>query len=98
MPVAGRFVYGEAQGLANRGYVVLAIYQNPNPKVPGHVALVMPDDLSKRKLEESGPSLIMAGTHNHDRITLKAGFKSHLSSWPEHDILFFYNANLPAAY
>jgi hypothetical protein len=94
--ITERNVYAAAQRFANSGYVVIAIYKNPNPKIPGHVALVMPDELSGQKLEESGPALIMAGTHNHNHVSLKAGFKSHISSWPETEILFYYNSNLPA--
>jgi hypothetical protein len=95
-PVREGDIYAQSQQLANQGYIVLAIYKNPNPKIPGHVALVMPDELSKRKLEEFGPSLIMAGTHNHNRISLREGFKSHIHSWPEQEILFYYYGNLPA--
>ena len=96
-PIRGEKIYTDAQSFANRGYVVLAIYKNPDQKVPGHAALVMPDERSAEKLEESGPLLIMAGKHNFNRISLKAGFKSHIFSWPEHEILFYYNSNLPPA-
>jgi len=95
-PVAGRNIYEAAQNLANKGYIVLAICQNPDPKKPGHTALVMPADLRPEKLEESGPEMIMAGTHNHNRISLKAGFHSHLTGWPEHAVLFYYNTQTPS--
>jgi hypothetical protein len=94
--ITGENSYDNAQQFANRGYAVIAIYQNPDPKVPGHIGLVMPDELSKQKLDESGPLCIMAGTHNFNKITLRAGFKSHISSWPEHEILLYYNSNPPA--
>jgi hypothetical protein len=71
--------------------VVLAIFKNPEEKVPGHVALVLPAEISLEKLEATGPALIMAGTHNHNRITLQAGFRSHITEWPENRILFYYN-------
>ena len=95
-PVSGGNIYEAAQTLANRGMVVIAVCQNPDPKKPGHAALVMPADLRPGRLEESGPELIMAGTHNHNKITLKAGFHSHLTEWPEHVILFYYNSQTPS--
>jgi hypothetical protein len=91
-PVSG---YEAAQSLANTGMVVIAICKNPDEKKPGHAALVMPDQLSKRQLAEDGPSVIMAGTHNHNKIALKGGFKSHLTEWPEHVVAFFYNTQTP---
>jgi hypothetical protein len=95
-PVTGGFVYEAAQSLANRGMVVIAVCQNPDPRKPGHAALVMPADLRPGRLEEAGPELIMAGVHNHNKITLKAGFHSHLTGWPEHVILFYYNTQIPS--
>jgi hypothetical protein len=89
-------VYENAEMMANRGMVVIAICKNPDEKKPGHVALVMPADISRRKLAETGPVLIMAGTHNHNSVSLKTGFKSHLTEWPEHAISFYYNTNLPS--
>jgi hypothetical protein len=87
--------YAIAQQYANTGYVVVAVINNPIPKKSGHIALVMPSQISLQELEDSGPVVIMASTHNHNSISLRAGFKSHISSWPEHEILFFYNINLP---
>jgi len=91
-PVSG---YEAAQSLANTGMVVIAICKNPDEKKPGHAALVMPDQLTRRQLAEDGPSVIMAGTHNHNKIALKVGFKSHLTEWPEHVVAFFYNTQTP---
>ncbi len=51
--------------------------------------LVMPDERSSTRLQQEGPELIMAGTHNHNKISLKNGFHSHISEWPEHAIEFF---------
>ena len=88
--------YTIAQQYANKGYVVVAVINNPIPKKPGHIALVMPSEISEQELEDSGPVIIMASTHNHNFISLKAGFKSHITSWPERKILFYYNINLPS--
>ncbi len=87
----GEKLYEQAQALANNGYIVVAICKNADEKKPGHAALVMPDDADRRTLTEKGPTLIMAGTHNHNKVSLKGGFKSHLTGWPENEVAFFYN-------
>jgi hypothetical protein len=53
--------------------------------------LVMPAEVSLSKIAEDGPFVIQAGTHNHNKISLKAGFKSHLIDWPASNISFYYN-------
>ncbi len=90
-PVTGNNLYEVSQTLANKGFMVIAVCKNPDSTKPGHVALVMPSETIKEKLSETGPTLIMAGTHNHNKVSLKAGFKSHLTEWPEHTIAFYYN-------
>jgi hypothetical protein len=82
-------LFSKAQQLANNGKVVVAIYKSPDPTKPGHAALVMPDERSAARLQSDGPEVIMAGTHNHNQISLKNGFRSHISEWPEHSIEFF---------
>jgi len=88
--IAGN-IYEEAQQYANNGYVVIAVIKNKNLRLPGHIALVRPAEISKEKLAESGPMLIMAGTHNFNYISLKSGFKSHISEWPGQEVLFYFN-------
>jgi hypothetical protein len=83
-------VYEKAQVLANQGYIVIATCRNKNPKLPGHIALVRPAELTTDQLSGSGPMLISAGTHNFNYISLKSAFSSHLSGWPEEEVLFFY--------
>jgi hypothetical protein len=92
-PIQEGNIYEEAQERANKGYVVIAIFKNADPRIPGHIALVRPAEISFDKIEESGPILIMASTHNFNYISLKAGFKSHITEWPDHAILFYYNIN-----
>ena len=87
--------YDSAQSMANRGMVVIAICKNPDEKKPGHAALVMPMEISSDELDQQGPEVIMAGTHNYNAVSLKVGFRSHLKEWPEHEVLFYYNASFP---
>jgi hypothetical protein len=85
-------IYEMAQDYANSGYVVIATVKNSNTKLPGHIALVRPAEISSDQLADSGPMLIMASTHNFNYISLKSGFKSHIKEWPDHTVLFYVNA------
>jgi len=84
-----------AQGFANKGLIVVAVCENPDPAESGHIALVMPGRISKDKLFEDGPLVIQAGVKNYNSIPLKIGFNRHIEYWPEKNILFCYNKNFP---
>jgi len=81
--------YEKIQKLANEGKVVVAVSRNPDPKKPGHAALVMPTDCSEALLNAEGPEMIMAGEHNHNQIPLIKAFKSHIHTWPSQEVEFF---------
>lgn len=87
--VTGNDRYLQAQTLANEGRIVIAICKNADPKEPGHAALVMPKERSLKLLADEGPEVIMAGTHNHNFISLKNGFHSHIPDWPEQEVRFY---------
>lgn len=73
----------EAQRLANQGYLVLALYQNPDPRVSGHIAIVRPSVKSAAALQENGPEMIQAGEHNYTKISARVGFEHHTGAWPD---------------
>jgi len=73
----------EAQRLANQGYLVLALYQNPDRHVPGHIAIVRPSVKSAAVLQENGPEMIQAGEHNYTKISARVGFEHHPGAWPD---------------
>jgi hypothetical protein len=73
----------EAQSLANQGTLVVVVFANPDPHVPGHVAIVRPSEKSMHALEENGPQTIQAGTHNHNSTNVRIGFSSHPGAWPD---------------
>jgi hypothetical protein len=85
------YLYTQVQKLANAGRLVIAIIKSSDDSKPGHAALIMPKEIDEDKLIESGPVLIMAGTHNFNFISLKNGFKSHIANWPENEIMFYLN-------
>ena len=82
-----------AQSLANRGQLVIAVYANPDPHVPGHIAIVRPSEKSARTLAENGPQIIQAGNHNHNSINVRIGFENHPGAWP--DGVQYYVHDLP---
>jgi hypothetical protein len=73
----------QAQSLANQGKLVVVVYANPDPHVPGHVAIVRPSEKSAHALEDNGPEIIQAGTHNHNSTNVRIGFSSHPGAWPD---------------
>jgi hypothetical protein len=72
----------QAQHLANEGSLVVVLFKNPDPHKPGHIAIVRPSDKSARTLEETGPEVIQAGEHNHDKINVRVGFENHPGAFP----------------
>ncbi len=86
-------IYERAQELANKGFVVTAVFKNPDAKKPGHIALVMPFEKSTNDLINEGPTLIQAGQSNKNFIPLRNGFKHHIIDWTSASkyIVFFYN-------
>jgi len=83
----------QAQRLANRGDLVLVLYQNPDRHVPGHIAVVRPSQKSAKSLEENGPEIIQAGERNHAKTNVRLGFDNHPGAWP--DGVVYYTHRLP---
>lgn len=79
----------KAQKLANEGLLVVATYKNPDPKKPGHIAIVRPSIKGLRQIAKEGPQIIQAGGTNWNSTSLKEGFKRHPDAWRDRHILFF---------
>jgi hypothetical protein len=90
-------LYWEAQQLANNGAVIVAVIRNPDESHPGHIALVMPKEIDRARVEAEGPMVIMAGTHNFNYISVQHGFKSHLHGWPSAEVKFYIATSAGAA-
>jgi len=84
----------EAQSLANRGNLVVIVYESPDPHRPGHIAIVRPAHRSARLLEENGPEIIQAGQRNHTKTSTKVGFLAHPGAWPG-GVLFYAHSIAP---
>jgi hypothetical protein len=53
-----------AQTEANRGRLVTAVFENPNPNKPGHIAIIRPGRITASALAADGPIVTQAGSHN----------------------------------
>jgi hypothetical protein len=72
----------EAQSLANRGNLVVVVFESADPHRPGHIAIVRPAHRPTRLLEENGPEITQAGQKNHTKTSTKVGFLNHSGAWP----------------
>jgi hypothetical protein len=70
-----------AQSLANQGYFVLAVFENPNPAEPGHIAILRPSEKSPAALAADGPQEAQAGEHNYTSTSIAHGFAEHHGAW-----------------
>jgi len=72
----------EAQSLANRGNLVVVVFESRDPHRPGHIAIVRPAHRPMRLLEENGPEITRAGQRNYAKTSTKVGFLAHPGAWP----------------
>lgn len=70
-----------AQSLANQGYFVVAVFENPDPRRPGHIAIIRPSEKTLALLNAHGPEEAQAGFHNKVRTTIQYGFSEHKGAW-----------------
>jgi len=77
----------EAQGLANRGYLVVAVCKEKDRA--GHAALVRPSSKSVEDIDKEGPQIIQAGATNYSSTSLVRGFKSHSAAVRETRIRYY---------
>ncbi len=82
----------EAQASANRGEIVLAVFQAPEG-MHGHIALLRASDKSAAQVNTEGPDEIQAGIDNFQTTSVQKGFKHHPGAWKERKILFYAHAN-----
>jgi hypothetical protein len=71
----------EAQNAANRGELVLEAFENPDPRRPGHIAIIRPSLKTRAELNRDGPQEIQAGEQNAIDITTASGFRHHPGAW-----------------
>ena len=71
----------DAQAAANRGELVMAVYENPDPHRPGHIAIVRPSGKTQAALDREGPQETQAGETNAISTTVAAGFRHHRGAW-----------------
>ncbi len=89
-------IYCLGQQYANNGKVVIVIFKDLF-RPPGHAGLIMPSLVTCDEVKKIGPVLIAAGGNNSDSIRLNQNFKIRIKSWPEKNILVYYNEAMPFA-
>jgi hypothetical protein len=70
-----------AQNRANLGELVLAVFENPDPDKPGHIAIIRPSEIDAANLLANGPFVTQAGLRNALSVPLAEGFASHRGAW-----------------
>ncbi len=78
-----------AQHFANRGYLIVAVYKESDPKRPGHIAIVRPSTKSDELIDAEGPQIIQAGAHNARSTSLKQGFIHHPDAWGKKEVRYY---------
>jgi hypothetical protein len=90
-----------AQNLANQGYLVVAIFANPDKNKHGHTSIVIPSDKSVEQIKAEGPDTAQAGMINSSCISLAKGYAHHkINGTPIFErgyIQFFYHQVNPAS-
>jgi hypothetical protein len=68
----------EAQLLANQGWIVIAAWKNSasagDRKISGMMAVVRPDTRPVGDIASSGPTVVLAGDQNRNRVPLNRAF------------------------
>jgi hypothetical protein len=77
-----------AQRNANLGNLVVAVFENPDPHKPGHIAFVRPGTPDAARLAAEGPDVTQAGATNALSLPLKRAFSHHPGAWPS-EIRYF---------
>ena len=78
----------EAQNLANKGYLVVAAFKNPDEKRPGHISVIRPAVKTWRQIEKEGAQTTQSGNTNAYSISLKRGFSNHPGAFPD-GVIFY---------
>jgi hypothetical protein len=71
----------DAQRSANRGDLVLAVFKNPDPAQPGHIAIIRPSKDTAEETRTKGPQITQAGFSNYGSTDLVVGFDHHPGAW-----------------
>lgn len=78
----------EAQNLANKGFLVVAAFKNPDEKRPGHISVIRPAVKTLRQIEKEGAQTTQSGNTNAYSISLRRGFSNHPGAFPD-GVIFY---------
>ncbi|BBO33437.1 hypothetical protein PLANPX_3049 [Lacipirellula parvula] len=71
----------DAQERANSGMLVVAVVKNSDAGLPGHIAVVRPNDKRVICITRCGPQILQAGFTNYRSAHLILGFERHSGAW-----------------
>jgi hypothetical protein len=69
--------------------LTVACYVNPDAWLPGHIAVVRPEALTRRRIESEGPQVTQAGIENLRSASLAEGFRHHPRAWAQRAVRFY---------
>ena len=55
--------------------------RNPDPRKPGHIAIVRPSEKGLARIDRDGPQETQAGEYNALSVTTASGFRHHPGAW-----------------
>jgi len=73
----------DAQAAANQGEFVVAVFENPDPHRPGHIAVLRPSEKTQAELDRDGPQEAQAGSDNAVSTVIAEGFRHHPGAWQQ---------------
>ena len=86
--------YIQIQQIANMGHVVVAVWKNSEQNMPGHIALVNPNEINENTISERTLLMIQAGGTNSSAISFKKAFKNHIHNLIDSNVVFYYNLSV----
>jgi hypothetical protein len=72
----------EAQTRANKGELVMVVFESPDESKPGHIAVVRPTAKTTAEIEKDGPQTAQAGALNFSSGVARVSFAKHPGAWP----------------
>lgn len=72
-----------AQQGANLGNLVVAVFDNPDPHLPGPIAFIRPGTPDAARLAAEAPDVTQAGATKVLAMPLRRAFSHHAGAWPD---------------
>lgn len=87
----------EAQTLANKGELVMVVYESPDEHKPGHIAVIRATAKTTAEIEKDGPQTAQAGALNFSSGVARVSFAKHPGAWPNGVKYYAHSVGWPPA-